>query len=132
LTVSLRAIFDSFKAHSRGPCFQGDGDGRIVQCGIAEVALRDLIDFHSIKSTADEALRAPIVAKLLSHKLYGGRTIEPTAKAINRAGSTTTLNRARPSQKIIVASARYRKKATSVPVAAAFPLHRASAGSAHA
>jgi hypothetical protein len=55
--VSLRVIFDSFEAHSRGLCFQCDRDGKIVQCGIADVALRDLIDFHRIKSTADEALR---------------------------------------------------------------------------
>jgi hypothetical protein len=55
--VSPRVVFESFNAQSKGLCFQSDRDGEIIQCGIAGVALRDLIDFHRVKSKNDEALR---------------------------------------------------------------------------
>jgi hypothetical protein len=73
--VSLKVIFDSFSAQSRGLCFQCDRDGVMIQCGIAEVALRDLIDFHRIKSTKDEALRAllPEIERLANAKCDAGR-----------------------------------------------------------
>jgi hypothetical protein len=73
--VSLRVNFESFNAQSRGLCFQCDLDGKTIQCGIADVALRDLIDFHRIKSTTDEPLRAllPEIERLVSAKCDAGR-----------------------------------------------------------
>jgi hypothetical protein len=73
--VSLRVVFDSFNAQPEGLCFQCDCDGAIIQCGIADVALRDLIDFHRIKSTQDEALRAllPEIERLANAKCDAGR-----------------------------------------------------------
>jgi hypothetical protein len=73
--VSLRVIFDSFSAQSKGLCFQCDSDGKIIQCGIADVALRDLIDFHRIKDTEDKALRAllPEIERLANAKCDAGR-----------------------------------------------------------
>jgi hypothetical protein len=73
--VSLRIIFESFNAQSKGLCFQCDRAGEIIQCGIADVALRDLIDFHRIKSTNDEALRAllPELERLVNAKCNAGR-----------------------------------------------------------
>jgi hypothetical protein len=75
LDVSLRVIFDSFNAQSKGLCFQCEHDEKIVQCGIAEVALRDLIDFHRINCTEDEALRAllPEIERLVNAKCDAGR-----------------------------------------------------------
>jgi Protein of unknown function (DUF1488) len=68
--VSLKVAFDSFSAKSKGLCFQCDLDGEIIQCGIADVALRDLVDFHRIKSTESEALRAllPEIERLVNAK----------------------------------------------------------------
>lgn len=73
--MSLRVIFDSFNAQPKGLCFQCDRDGKIIQCGIADVAVRDLIDFHRIKGTEDEALRAllPELERLTNAKCDTGR-----------------------------------------------------------
>jgi hypothetical protein len=73
--VSLKIIFDSFSAQSNGLCFHCDGGGRIIQCGIADVALRDLLDFHRIKDTEDKALRAllPEIERLANAKCDAGR-----------------------------------------------------------
>jgi hypothetical protein len=73
--LSLRVIFESFSAQSEGLCFQGDRDGKIIQCGIADVAVRDLIDFHRIKGTEDGALRTllPEIERLVSAKCDAGR-----------------------------------------------------------
>ena len=73
--MSLRIIFDSFSAQSEGLCFQCDHDGEMIQCGIAEVALRDLIDFHRVKSPWDEALRSllPEIERLANAKYDAGR-----------------------------------------------------------
>jgi hypothetical protein len=69
-SVSLKVVFESFTAHSKGLCFQCDREGEIIQCGIADVALRDLVDFHRIKSTESEALRAllPEIERLVNAK----------------------------------------------------------------
>jgi hypothetical protein len=47
----------------------------MIQCGIDEVALRDLIDFHRITSTEDEALRAFLteIERLVNAKSDAGR-----------------------------------------------------------
>jgi hypothetical protein len=73
--VSLRVIFESFSAQSEGLCFQCDHEGAVIPCGVADVALRDLIDFHRIKSTEDEALHAllPEIERLANAKFYAGR-----------------------------------------------------------
>jgi hypothetical protein len=75
--VSLRVILDSFSAQSRGLCFQCDRAGKVIQCGIADVTLRDLIDFHRIKVTEDEAFRAllPEIERLTNAK-YDARRFE--------------------------------------------------------
>ena len=73
--MSLKVVFDSFSAQSKGLCFQCDRDGEIIQCGIAEVALRDLVDFHRIQSTESEALRAllPEIERLANAKCDAGQ-----------------------------------------------------------
>jgi hypothetical protein len=75
MTLSLKVIFASFSAHSEGLCFQCDRDGEIIQCGIADVAVRDLIDFHHIKITEDDALRGllPEIERLVNAKCDAGR-----------------------------------------------------------
>jgi hypothetical protein len=73
--VSLKVIFDSFSAQSKGVCFQCDGGGKIIQCGIADVAIRDLIDFHRIKDTEDKEVRALLteIERLVNAKCDAGR-----------------------------------------------------------
>jgi hypothetical protein len=73
--MPLKVVFESFSAQPKGLCFQCDRDGVMIQCGVAEVALRDLIDFHRIKSTEDEALRAllPEIERLVNAKSDAGR-----------------------------------------------------------
>jgi hypothetical protein len=75
MTLPLKIIFDSFSALSEGLCFQGDRDGEIIRCAIADVAVRDLIDFHRIKNTDDDALRAllPEIERLVNAKCDAGR-----------------------------------------------------------
>jgi hypothetical protein len=73
--VSLRVIFDSLSAESSGLCFQCNHNGAIIQCDIADAALRDLIDFHRMKSTRDQALRSllPEIERLANAKWNAGR-----------------------------------------------------------
>jgi hypothetical protein len=73
--VSLTVILESLEAHSNGVLFRCDaGDGQIV-CGITDTALRDLIDFHRIKSTAADASRAflPEIERLANAKRDAGQ-----------------------------------------------------------
>jgi hypothetical protein len=76
--VSLRVIARSLSAQLKGLCFQCDRDGTIIHCGIAADALRDLIDFHRIKSSEDKALRAllPEIERLVNAKCNAGRIEE--------------------------------------------------------
>jgi hypothetical protein len=76
--VALKLIFDSFSPQSKGLFFQCDRDGKIIPCAIAELALRDLIDFHRIKSTEREAFRAllPEIERLANAKCDAGRLEE--------------------------------------------------------
>jgi hypothetical protein len=73
--VSLRVIAESLSAQSKDLCFQCDRDGQPIQCGIADVAVRDLIDFHSLNSTKDRALRLllPEIERLANAKCDAGR-----------------------------------------------------------
>ena len=73
--MSLKIIFGSFSAQSEGLCFQCDRDGEIIQCGIADVAVRDLIDFHRIEITDDDSVRALMseIKRLVYAKCDAGR-----------------------------------------------------------
>ena len=73
--MSLKVIARSLSAQSKGLCFQCERDGKIIQCGIADAALRELIDFHSIKGAQDKALRAllPETERLVNAKCDAGR-----------------------------------------------------------
>jgi hypothetical protein len=75
LIVSLTVLPESLDAQAKGVLFQCDRGGTIIQCGIATLALRDLIDFHRIKGTEDEAFRAllPEIERLLNAKCEAGR-----------------------------------------------------------
>jgi hypothetical protein len=73
--MSLRVIAKSLSAQLEGLCFQCDRDGHPIQCGIADLALRDLIDFHRLNSTRDKALRLllPEIERLANAKCDAGR-----------------------------------------------------------
>jgi hypothetical protein len=73
--VSLTVILESLEDQVEGVRFQCDcGDGEIAG-GIADAALRDLIDFHRIKSTAADACRVllPEIERLVNAKCDAGR-----------------------------------------------------------
>jgi hypothetical protein len=55
--------------------FNVTATGRTIRCGIADAALRDLIDFHRIKGTEDQALRALLteIERLANAKCDAGR-----------------------------------------------------------
>jgi hypothetical protein len=46
------------RRQSNGLCFQYDHDGHPLCCGISDVALRDLIDFHRFNGSQEKARRA--------------------------------------------------------------------------
>jgi hypothetical protein len=73
--MSLRVITESFRAQSKGLCFQCDCNGRPLRCGISDAALRELIDFHRFKDSQDKALRAllPEIERLANAKYDAGR-----------------------------------------------------------
>ena len=73
--MSLKVMASSLKAQSEGLCFQCDSGGKVIRCGIADVALRDLIDFHSIESMEDAAFLAllPEIERLVNAKCDAGR-----------------------------------------------------------
>ena len=73
--MSLTVIVEGLNAQAEGVCFQCDcGDGKIAG-GITDTALRDLIDFHRIKSTAADACRVllPEIERLVNAKCDAGR-----------------------------------------------------------
>jgi hypothetical protein len=77
--VPLTLTAKTLKAQTDGMSFQCDrGDGNIVQCGIADIALRDLIDFHRIQSTSTDSLRVllPEIERLADAKYEAGRLEE--------------------------------------------------------
>jgi hypothetical protein len=73
--MSIRVITGSLSARSNGLCFQCDRDGHHLHCGISDVALRDLIDFHRFNGGEDEALRVllPEIERLANAKYDAGR-----------------------------------------------------------
>src|ERR1700692_640853 len=79
LVVSLTIIEESLTAQTYGLGFQSDcADGKIVQCGITNLALADLVDFHHIKGAAAGALRVllPEIERLANAKYEAGRLEE--------------------------------------------------------
>jgi len=68
--MPLRIVFDSLTARPNGLCFQCDQGGRRLPCGIADTALRELVDFHHIKSTERNALLGvlPEIERLVNAK----------------------------------------------------------------
>jgi hypothetical protein len=69
--VLLTIIAESFTARTYGFSFQSDcADGKIVQCGIMDVALADLADFHHVKSAATDA---PLVLLLEIERLANAK-----------------------------------------------------------
>jgi hypothetical protein len=76
--VSLTIIAESLTAQTYGFSFQSDADGKIVQCGITDVALADLVDFHHVKSAAADAppVLLPEIERLANTKYEAGRLEE--------------------------------------------------------
>jgi len=56
--VSASAIAGILKARPDGLLFQCDLSGKIIQCGIAEAALRDLVDLFHVSGSKEETFRA--------------------------------------------------------------------------
>jgi hypothetical protein len=75
LIVSLTVIADSLVARAEGVLFQCDRGGETISCGILALALRDLIDFHRIKSSEKDAFRVllPEIERLVNAKYDAGR-----------------------------------------------------------
>ena len=73
--MSLTVTADSLVARAEGVLFQCDRDGDTISCGILALALRDLIDFHRIKSTPEDAFRVllPEIERLVNAKFDAGR-----------------------------------------------------------
>jgi hypothetical protein len=73
--MSLKIVFDSLTARSNGLSFQCDREGRRLPCGIADIALRELVDFHRIKSNEKKALLGvlPEIERLVNAKCEAER-----------------------------------------------------------
>ena len=71
--MSIR-LLENFSTEADGVRFQCDRNGKIIECGIAANALRELMDFHQIKGT-DEAVRHLVVEieRLVNAKCEAGR-----------------------------------------------------------
>jgi hypothetical protein len=71
--VSIRLV-ENFTAEAEGLRFQCDYNGKIIQCGIATRALRELIDFHQIKDTDDSVCHlVQEIERLVNAKCEAGR-----------------------------------------------------------
>jgi hypothetical protein len=72
--MSLKIVFDSLTARSNGLSFQCDREGRRLPCGIADIALRELVDFHRIKSNEKALLGVlPEIERLVNAKCEAER-----------------------------------------------------------
>jgi hypothetical protein len=73
--VSLRVIAESVSAKSKGLRFRCDRDGHPVDCGIADAALRELVDFHRFNGSEDRALQAVLaeLERITNAKCEAGR-----------------------------------------------------------
>jgi hypothetical protein len=82
--VSLRVIAESLKAQSAGLSFQCNRDGEIIDCGVASEVLRDLLSFHRLEGSGDDAFRALLqeIERLANAKSDAGRFEEDGALVI--------------------------------------------------
>jgi hypothetical protein len=75
VAVSTVTIMGTLEAVADGLLFQCDLSGRIVQCGIAESALRDLLDIHRLNNSEDVVLRTVLLEmqRIVTAKWRSGR-----------------------------------------------------------
>jgi hypothetical protein len=76
LPVPLAIVVGSLKQVDGGDTFQCDcGDGKLIQCTIVDVALRDLIDFHRRKTAAADPSTVFLleIVRLANAKYHAGR-----------------------------------------------------------
>ncbi len=70
-------IMGGLEVRPGGLLFQCDLSGKIIQCGIFETALRDLLDFHDATDDEDEdeTLRAVLseIERIVTAKYEAGR-----------------------------------------------------------
>jgi hypothetical protein len=73
--VPLTVIAGSLEVQPDGLRFKCDRGGELIQCGIADIALRDLIGFHRIKKTGDDPFRVllPEIERLVNVKCDAGQ-----------------------------------------------------------
>ncbi len=73
--MSDAVIVGGLEARPGGLLFQCDFSGTVIQCGIFETALRDLLDFHHGNDDEDETLRAVLaeIERILAAKYAAGR-----------------------------------------------------------
>jgi hypothetical protein len=86
--LPLTILGGSLTQMDGGDTFQCDcGDGKIIQCTVADIALRDLIDFHRIKTTAADASRVLLaeIERLVNAKFDAERFEEGGGLAIQPA-----------------------------------------------
>jgi hypothetical protein len=71
----VSAIVGDIEATSDGLLFQCEISERIIQCGIFEQALRDLLDFHRDNSSEDEIYRAVLseIERIVTAKFQSRR-----------------------------------------------------------
>jgi hypothetical protein len=76
--VSLMVLPQSLEAQSDGIRFQCRLGDKIIECGIVDVALRDLVSFHRIRKTEHDSLRVvlPELERLVNAKYQAGRLEE--------------------------------------------------------
>ena len=73
--MPLTVIVETLEAHPQGVLFQCDcGDGKI-EGGITDAALRDLVDYHRLKSTATVAsmVLLPELERIVNAKCDAGK-----------------------------------------------------------
>jgi hypothetical protein len=73
--VAVVVIAGSLEARPDGLLFQCDLSGRIIQCGVFETALRDLLDFNRVNDSKDETFRLVLseIQRIITAKCRSGR-----------------------------------------------------------
>jgi hypothetical protein len=86
--VSLTILMGSFKQTGAGDTFRCDcGDGKIIQCAIADIALRDLVDYHRTNKTAADVSQVLLaeIERIANAKFNAGRFEEDGSLVIRAA-----------------------------------------------
>jgi hypothetical protein len=84
--VSFAIVVGSLKQVDGGDTFQCDcGDGKIIECTIVDIALRDLIDFHRFKKTADPSTVLVLEIVRLANAKYDAGRLEEDGSLVIRA-----------------------------------------------